>query len=62
MTSMPMNLAAVLFATLTFPAGAQPDQKPKNATEWLQRAADQMNLRAFESRKVCTHSALDEGR
>jgi len=44
---MKLCLAALLFATLTFPAGAQPDQKPKDATMWLQRAAGQMNLRAF---------------
>jgi hypothetical protein len=44
---MKLRLAALLFATLTLSAGAQPNQKPKNATEWFQRAAEQMNLRAF---------------
>jgi hypothetical protein len=42
-----LYLAALLFATLTFSAPAQSDQKPQNATEWFQRAADQMNLRAL---------------
>jgi hypothetical protein len=46
---MKRYLAALLFATLTFSAGAQPNQKPKDPTKWFQRAADQMNLRAFGS-------------
>lgn len=47
MCATQLCLAASLFATLT--VAAQPDQKPKGATEWFQRAADQMNLRAFGS-------------
>jgi hypothetical protein len=39
-------LGSLLFASQTFFAAAQPDDKdPKNATEWFQRADDQMNLR-----------------
>jgi len=46
---MKLCLAALLFATLTFSAEAQPDRKPKDAAEWFQRATDKMNLRAFGS-------------
>ncbi len=46
---MKRRLACLLFAPLTFYAQALPGQKPKDATEWFQRAADQMNLRAFGS-------------
>jgi hypothetical protein len=38
---------ALLFLILTFSAIAQPaDNEPKDATEWFQRANDQMDLRA----------------
>jgi hypothetical protein len=44
---MRFHLAALLLATVVSSAGAQPDQKPKDATMWFQRAAEQMDLRAF---------------
>jgi hypothetical protein len=46
---MKFYVAALLFTTLTFSAAAQQDHKAKDGTEWLQHAADQMNLRAFGS-------------
>jgi hypothetical protein len=50
MSELQRCLGGFLFAILTFPAAAQPaDKQPKDATEWFQRAADQMNLRAFGS-------------
>ena len=39
-------LGCLLFATLAFAASAQAGKDPKNATEWFQRADDQMYLRA----------------
>jgi hypothetical protein len=43
-------LGCLLFASLTFSSASQPDDKdPKNATEWFQRADEQMNLRMPDS-------------
>lgn len=39
-------LGGLLFAALAFSATAQAGKDPKNATEWFQRANDQMDLRA----------------
>lgn len=44
---MKLRAASSLSVLLAIFAGAQPNQKPKNATEWFQRATKQMNLRAF---------------
>jgi hypothetical protein len=46
---MKPGLVALLFTTLSLSAAAQLDRKPNDATEWLQRAAEQMNLRMFGS-------------
>jgi hypothetical protein len=39
-------LTCLLFAGLTFSVCAAADKEPKDATEWFQRASDQMDLRA----------------
>jgi hypothetical protein len=39
-------LGCLLLATLAFSASTQAGKDPKNATEWFQRADDEMNLRA----------------